>query len=382
MSSQAVRIPTDATLEETVGRVNRWLDVLMGNRGGRLYMRGDDGHINDIRGGALLGSGAFTIDASSTIGNHENLIHSDGVSVVWRAQDAGVLTSVPMTAQSTLGVTGAATLGSTLGVAGAATLGSTLAVTGATTLGNTLAVTGAATLSSTLGVTGATTLSSTLAVTGATTLSSTLAVTGAATLSSTLAVTGASTLTGAVTAQSTLAVTGAATFAGAVTLGDAAADAVAVTGTMTVAEILTLTKGLVVDTNTLVVDAVNNKVGILQATPTATLTVNGQVQVTSETAISGGAGIELGYNAGAGLGSIVVYDRVGTVYKNLNISGLAVSLQASGTDRVKVDATGIGFFNTAPVARPAPTAAATDPATTMALANSLRTGLRALGLFS
>jgi hypothetical protein len=80
-----------------------------------------------------------------------------------------------------------------------------------TPIGATTRSTGAFTTlsaNSTLGVTGATTLSSTLAVTGATTLSSTLAGTGATTLSSTLAVTGnitaSANITGAGAATSTI----------------------------------------------------------------------------------------------------------------------------------------------------------------------------------
>jgi len=51
----------------------------------------------------------------------------------------------------------------------------------------------------------------------------------------------------------------------------------------------------------------------------------------------------------------------------------------------KIGSTGgyLGFFGKAPIARPTATpAAATDPATTMALANALRTKLIALGLIT
>jgi hypothetical protein len=81
----------------------------------------------------------------------------------------------------------------------------------------------------------------TLDVTGAATFDSTLGVTGAATLSSTLGVTGATTL------SSTLGVTGAATF----------------------------TDDLIVDTNTLFVDASANAVGIGTASPSSILHVKG-----------------------------------------------------------------------------------------------------------
>ena len=91
----------------------------------------------------------------------------------------------------TLDVTGATTLQSTLGVAG------TLGVTGATTLSS-VGVTGAATVGTTLGVTGATTLAS-VGVTGAATVGTTLGVTGAATLSGGLSVPSGTTSLGPVT---------------------------------------------------------------------------------------------------------------------------------------------------------------------------------------
>jgi hypothetical protein len=179
-----------------------------------------------------------------------------------------------------------------------------------------------------------------------------------ATLTSTLAVTGATTLTGALAANggtttTTLTASGATLLNGAVTLGDAAADVITVTGTMTVAEILTLVKGLVVDTTSLVVDAVNNKVGILTATPTAPLTVAGNIQVTSAVVPSAGAGLELSYTTGTSTANLVAFDRTGVAYKNLNIDALTTQLKVGGTALIKMDATGLGFFGTAGTAQPA-----------------------------
>lgn len=65
-----------------------------------------------------------------------------------------------------------------------------------------------------------------------------------------------------------------------------------------------------------------------------------------------------------------------------DVDGVIVRVRSGTTTRIRVDGTGIGFFATLPVAQPAAGAAATDPASTQTLANSLRTGLRALGLFS
>lgn len=138
---------------------------------------------------------------------------------------------------------------------------------------------------------------------------------------------------------------------GATTLGNAAGDVITVTGTMTVAEILTLTKGLVVDTTTLVVDAVNDKVGVLTASPTAPLTVNGRIQVTENTVPSAGVGLELGFHTGSSTAVILAYDRTGAAYQSLQLDALATRLTISGTTRFQVDGTGMGFFNTTPVAK-------------------------------
>ena len=100
--------------------------------------------------------------------------------------NVGIGTTSPaykLDVNGTLHASGATTLKSTLGVT------STSTFTGKTTHNGGLGAT-SGTFSTTLGVTGATTLGSTLSVTGATTLKSTLGVTGATTLSSTLSVSG------------------------------------------------------------------------------------------------------------------------------------------------------------------------------------------------
>lgn len=58
----------------------------------------------------------------------------------------------------------------------------------------------------------------------------------------------------------------------------------------------------------------------------------------------------------------------------------AVVLRVNTTVRFKANDTGIGFFNAAPVAQQSIVAAASDPATTQTLANSLRTAIINLGL--
>lgn len=304
--------------------VNRLVDMANGVAGGRQWLIGpDDGIRQEILGGATIDIDNYRFRSTSDSGKLGRFEHSNGVDIVLDITDAGIVE------KGTVGITGAVT------------------------------------------ITGNTAITGTFGVTGNSTLTGTLTVSGAATLQSTLAVTGDTTLTGALIAN------------GAVTLGNAAGDVITVTGTMTVAENLTLTKGLIVDATTLVVDATNNKVGVLQVptSTSATLDVAGQMRVTASTgAPSAGEGIEFGYNAG--VGAIAAFDRTGAAYKALNINALTLALGNAAGVGIKIDGTGIGFFGTAGTAQPAAGAAATDPASTQTLANALRTGLRAMGLFS
>jgi hypothetical protein len=207
-------------------------------------------------------------------------------------------------------------------------------------------------------------LTSTLTVTGATILQSTLAVTGATTLSSTLAVTGATNLNGAVT------------------LGDNAADVITVTGTATFAEIVTMAKGLVVDTTTLVVDAVNNKVGV-GAVPVSTDAMFQAAGTMRSTAINNpttGTGMEMAYSAGTGY--LVSVDRATTTFKLLEIYGSSIKLMGGAANKLEADATGVGFNGQSPVAAPSlsGSAAAVYDATTRQLINDIRDCLQDNGL--
>lgn len=130
---------------------------------------------------------------------------------------------------------------------------------------------------------------------------------------------------------------------GAVTLGNAAGDSIVVNGTASINEILTLLKGLVVDTTTLVVDAVNNRVGVGTATPAAVLDVAGRIRVTGGTAPATGAGVEFGF--AAAVGTIVAFDRTGGVYQTLNLDALTLGLQTGGATRIAVAAAGLVTIN-------------------------------------
>jgi hypothetical protein len=106
---------------------------------------------------------------------------------------AGTLAVTGATNLSSLATSGAATIGGALNVTGATTLTGNLTVPGNLAVTGTSTLTGATAVTGTLGVTGVSTLSS-VGVTGAATVGTTLGVTGNATLSSNLAVDGNTTL--------------------------------------------------------------------------------------------------------------------------------------------------------------------------------------------
>lgn len=328
------RAKHDATFAELVRVVNRLIDRDLGNNPGRIWLTGgDDGEKHDVRfPAAAPTTGNYPFMVQSAAGNHVQIMHSSGTPVVFRAQDAGV-------AVNQLSSTGDVLVGGNLGVTGTGSIG------------------------------------------------------GAATVGGTFGVTGASTLTGAVTAASTLQVQGALSADGAVTLGNAAADVVTVTGTATFAEIVTMAKGLVVDTTTLVVDAANNRVGVGIATPQRPLHVVGPGGAVTLPALgaattgifenNGNTNIEI-FSSTSGVARLAFGDTGagsvgGLMYAH---STDQLDIQAGSTSQIKMTATGLGFYTTNPVAQPAPAAASTDLATVITLANSLRTGLRSLGLFS
>lgn len=84
-----------------------------------------------------------------------------------------------------------------------------------------------------------------------------------------LSVTGTSTFSGLVT-LSTLATTG------NTTIGDSSGDVLTITGSA-----ITIPNGLNFDSNTFVIDATNNRVGIAKSSPTTALDVNGTVTATA-----------------------------------------------------------------------------------------------------
>lgn len=188
----------------------------------------------------------------------------------------GLSTGTTVSIPGTLSVTGTTTLNSTLSVTGTTSLTgnvtatNNLTVNGNTTLGNantdTTTVTGIVNIdlgtlyvdpvnnrvgvnktnpAQALDVTG------NIAISGNETVGGTLGVTGAVSLSSNLAVTGNSTLTGNLSVN------------GNTTLGDASGDSLTING-----KAVSIPNGLNIDSDTFVIDATNNRVGIGVSSPT------------------------------------------------------------------------------------------------------------------
>jgi hypothetical protein len=103
---------------------------------------------------------------------------------------------------------------------------------------------------------------------------------------------------------------------------------------------------LVVDTNVLVVDATNNRVGVGLTTPLTLLEVAGVARLAGAVPsfAASGSGIELMYRSDQDKGLIQAFDRTGTVYERLDIDGLTLILNAGSGGNV-------GIGTTAPVDR-------------------------------
>ena len=205
-------------------------------------------------------------------------------------------TTSSLSGLSTLGVTGATTIGGTLGVTGEATLASAtvsdltsgrvtyagtagalqdsanLTFNGTTLTASALAVTNGATVGTTLGVTGATTLGSTLGVTGAATLSSSLDVAGNFAINTNKFTVSAT--SGNTTVAGTMGITGNTTVGG--TLG--------VTGATTLGSTLSVANDLSVNTNKFTVTASSGNTSIA-----GTLGVTGATTLSSTLAVTSNA---------------------------------------------------------------------------------------------
>ena len=145
----------------------------------------------DVSGAVCFAS---TLEVSSSIDAKTATTLQLGPATATRVEiaDTGVVTDV----EGSLDVAEATTLRSTLSVTGMTTLNGDLDVSGAGVFATTLGATGAVSLGSTLSVTGMTTLNGDLDVSGAGVFATTLGATGAVSLGSTLSVAGVTTLSG------------------------------------------------------------------------------------------------------------------------------------------------------------------------------------------
>ena len=244
-----------------ITNANNFLDQFKTN----TIVVGPDGTTNAAA--TLVVSGTANISGNTTVGGNFTVVGTTGFTgnVAFDTNtlyvDAvnnrvGILTTTP---DSSLNVNG------TANVAGNTKISADLTVTQNTSIQQNLSVTNTVSFSNTLGVTGAATFSNTANVVGAVSFSNSFIVTGNSTFSNLVHVVGATDL------ANTLAVTGNVTFS----------NTLAVTGESS------FTANLAVDTNTLYVDVVNNRVGILTTTPDASLNVNGTANVAGNTQITG-----------------------------------------------------------------------------------------------
>lgn len=231
---------------------------------------------------ALTVTGTASISGNTTISGALNTIAGNtnfdsGVLFIDSVNNrVGIINTTP---DASLTVTG------TANVSGATRFGSTVAIVGAATLSNTVGVTGAATFSNTVDITGAATLSSTLAVTGTSTLTGNVTMNGALQTiagdvnfdSRTLYIDSTNNRVGVNTnttnLDSSLVVVGNARVAGDVTLAGA---------------LHTITGNVDIDTRTVFVDSVTNRVGINTNTTNlgASLTVVGTANVSGAVALA------------------------------------------------------------------------------------------------
>jgi hypothetical protein len=109
----------------------------------------------------------------------------------------------------------------------------------------------------------------------------------------------------------------------------------------------TITGNLTVDTNTLFVDATNNRVGILSATPGYPLDVTGDTRIIGDAYLfstTGGAAFSksLIFGSAANVSAAAIYSQTATA--NSGILYLATETGGVMTDRLSIDADGVFAF--------------------------------------
>lgn len=107
---------------------------------------------------------------------------------------------------------------------------------------------------------------------------------------------------------------------------------------------------LVVDTTTLIVDSVNDRVGIGTSAPAVKMDVNGCIRAIANQTPSSGAGVELVYNPGDS-SYVTSYNRTSSSWLNLTLNSATTIFGTSGSERMRIDSSGnllVGTTSTAP----------------------------------
>ncbi len=136
-------------------------------------------------------------------------------------------------------------------------------------------------------------------------------------------ISGTLTVTGAATLQSTLAVNG------NTTLGDAGGDTLTITGNA-----VSTPNGLNIDSNTLVVDATNNRVGVVTASPTVALDITGDIKASSTIQSANGTATAPGITFSG--------DTNTGIY---NIAADTIGFSANGAESARIDSQGIELID-------------------------------------
>jgi len=123
------------------------------------------------------------------------------------------------------------------------------------------------------------------------------------------------------------------------------ADMVSATNGGTFANDITINGDLTVDTNTLVVDSTNNRVGIGTSSPTEKMSVNGAIVATGEPLLSTGvSGTYVSFDT-TNLVSNIYALSPAVAWRDLNIGSKETIFSSNGTERLRILSTGGITFN-------------------------------------